>query len=98
MASHTRRAMRAAASGCLVFAYKVGGEDAWKYIGRVGGQVRDALEEKFAKAAKEMDRKNEGRPGAWLKDGRLVGGLEGPAEWDSDEAVALIRHFLKPSA
>ena len=67
-------AMRAAASGCLVFAYKVGGEDAWKYIGRVGGQVRDALEEKFAKAAKEMDRKNEGRPGAWLKDGRLVGG------------------------
>ena len=66
-------AMRAAASSCLVFAYKVGGEDAWKYIGRVGGQMRDALEDKFAKAEKEMDRKNEGRPGAWLKDGRLVG-------------------------
>ena len=65
--------MRAAASSCLVFAYKVGGEDAWKYIGRVGGQMRDALEDKFAKAEKEMDRKNEGRPGAWLKDGRLVG-------------------------
>ena len=27
--------------------------------------------------------------------GRVVGGLEGPAEWDSDEAVALIRHYLQ---
>jgi thiol-disulfide isomerase/thioredoxin len=29
------------------------------------------------------------------REGRLVGGLEGPAEWDSDEAVALIRHYLQ---
>ena len=27
--------------------------------------------------------------------GRMVGGLEGPAEWDSDDAVALIRHYLR---
>ena len=27
-------------------------------------------------------------------DGRLVGGLEGPAEWDSPEAEALIRYYL----
>ena len=27
-------------------------------------------------------------------EGRLVGGLEGPAEWDSEEALALIRHYL----
>ena len=27
--------------------------------------------------------------------GRVVGGLEGPAEWDSDEAIALIRHYLQ---
>ncbi len=27
-------------------------------------------------------------------EGRLVGGLEGPAEWDSDEALALIRFYL----
>ena len=26
------------------------------------------------------------------RQGRVVGGLEGPADWDSDEAVALIRH------
>jgi thiol-disulfide isomerase/thioredoxin len=26
--------------------------------------------------------------------GRLVGGLEGPAEWDSEEALALIRFYL----
>ena len=29
------------------------------------------------------------------RQGRVVGGLEGPAEWDSDEAVALVRHFLQ---
>ena len=29
------------------------------------------------------------------RKGRVVGGLEGPAEWDSDEAVALIRHYLQ---
>ena len=29
------------------------------------------------------------------RQGRMVGGLEGPAEWDSDEAVALIRHYLQ---
>lgn len=29
------------------------------------------------------------------REGRVVGGLEGPAEWDSDEAVALIRHYLE---
>ncbi len=29
------------------------------------------------------------------RQGRVVGGLEGPAEWDSDEAVALIRHYLQ---
>ncbi len=28
-------------------------------------------------------------------EGRLVGGLEGPAEWDSEEALALIRHYLE---
>lgn len=29
------------------------------------------------------------------REGRVVGGLEGPAEWDSDEAIALIRHYLQ---
>jgi thiol-disulfide isomerase/thioredoxin len=29
------------------------------------------------------------------REGRIVGGLEGPAEWDSDEAVALIRGYLE---
>jgi thiol-disulfide isomerase/thioredoxin len=28
------------------------------------------------------------------RQGRLVGGLEGPAEWDGDDAVALIRYYL----
>jgi len=31
-------------------------------------------------------------------EGRLVGGLEGPAEWDSDDAVSLIRFYLDPVA
>ena len=29
------------------------------------------------------------------RGGRVVGGLEGPAEWDSSDAVALIRHYLQ---
>ena len=29
------------------------------------------------------------------RQGRMVGGLEGPAEWDSDEAIALMRHYLQ---
>jgi thiol-disulfide isomerase/thioredoxin len=29
------------------------------------------------------------------REGRVVGGLEGPAEWDSGEAVTLIRHYLQ---
>ena len=28
------------------------------------------------------------------RQGRLVGGLEGPAEWDEDDASALIRYYL----
>ena len=31
-------------------------------------------------------------------EGRVVGGLEGPAEWDSEDAVALIRHYLPGNA
>jgi thiol-disulfide isomerase/thioredoxin len=29
------------------------------------------------------------------REGRAVGRLEGPAEWDSPEALALIRHYLR---
>ncbi|MDH3472664.1 MAG: TlpA family protein disulfide reductase [Rhodospirillales bacterium] len=37
-----------------------------------------------------------GLPTTFLIDrqGRMVGGMEGPAEWDSPEAEALIRHYL----
>jgi thiol-disulfide isomerase/thioredoxin len=28
------------------------------------------------------------------RQGRLVGGMEGPAEWDEDDAAALIRYYL----
>ncbi|WP_421879476.1 TlpA family protein disulfide reductase [Pacificispira sp.] len=37
-----------------------------------------------------------GLPSTYLIDatGRLVGGLTGPAEWDGDDALALIRHVL----
>ena len=41
-----------------------------------------------------------GLPATFLIDaeGRLVGGMNGPAEWDSPEALALVRHYLKPLA
>jgi thiol-disulfide isomerase/thioredoxin len=29
------------------------------------------------------------------RDGKEIGRLEGPAEWDAPEALALLRHFLK---
>lgn len=67
-------AMRTAAMSCLVTAYKVGGADTWKHVGRPSDLVKSALEDKFAKAAKEMERKREGQPGAWVKGGALVGG------------------------
>ena len=40
-----------------------------------------------------------GMPSTYLVDrnGRVVGSLTGVAEWDSEEAKALIRHYLKDS-
>ncbi len=41
-----------------------------------------------------------GLPTTYLidREGRLVGGLQGPAEWDSEEAKALIRWYLERPA
>ena len=40
-----------------------------------------------------------GLPSTYLIDsaGCLIGGMQGPAEWDSPEAVALIEHYLTAS-
>lgn len=40
-----------------------------------------------------------GLPTTFLIDrnGGVVAGLTGPAEWDSPEAIALIRHYLRPA-
>ena len=65
---------RAAALACLTCAYKVAGEDAWRHVGRVGPLVREALDDKFAKAAREMAGNGEGAPGAWVRAGAPVGG------------------------
>ncbi|WP_299621067.1 TlpA disulfide reductase family protein [Pelagibius sp.] len=39
-----------------------------------------------------------GLPATFLigRDGAVVAGMTGPAEWDSPEAMALIRHYLGP--
>ena len=41
-----------------------------------------------------------GLPATFVIDpeGRLVGGLEGPAEWDSPDALALLRYYLPEAA
>ena len=65
---------RAAALACLTCAYKVAGKGAWRHIGRVGPLLHEALEDKFAKAAKEMARNQQGAPGAWMRAGAPVGG------------------------
>ena len=41
-----------------------------------------------------------GLPMTFLIDrrGQMVGDLQGPAEWDEPDAVALIRHYLKQQA
>ena len=69
-----RAPARAAALACLTCAYKVAGEDAWRHVGRVGPLVREALDDKFAKAAREMAGNGEGAPGAWVRAGAPVGG------------------------
>ena len=54
--------MRSAALACLVTAYKVGSDDAWRHLGRLSDSLRDALEEKFAKAAGDGEEER-GPPG-----------------------------------
>ena len=66
--------MRTAALKCLVTAYKTSGAVVWKHVGRLGDLAQQSLEDKFARAEKEMAAKNEGKPGAWMKDGVLAGG------------------------
>ena len=41
-----------------------------------------------------------GLPATFLidREGGVIAGLTGPAEWDSPEAMAFIRHYLKPRA
>lgn len=41
-----------------------------------------------------------GLPTTFLIDvhGRIVGGMEGPAEWDGEDALALVRHYIPPAA
>jgi len=48
------------------------------------GGLPDALEVKSIPTSVLIDR-----------DGRVIGRLEGPAEWDSESAKALIEHYIK---
>ncbi len=77
---------------------------------RGGAKVVEPFLEKLGLANLEMylDPKGEfarefavrGLPTTMLVDrrGRLIGGLEGPAEWDEEDAVALVRFYLDQDA
>ena len=89
---------RNAAFACLTTAYKVGGEDAWRHLGRISDSLRDALEDKFAKAAREMERKKEGAPGVWTRGGVLVGGAAAAAVPSVSRSIALEKGSSSPIA
>lgn len=81
---------RAGASKVVPFLDRLGLGELPVFLDKAG-ERRGALAQAFA---------IRGLPSTFLIDrnGGVVAGLTGPAEWDSPEAMAFIRHYLKPNA
>jgi peroxiredoxin len=64
------------------------------FVERLGLDGLTVLHDPRGAAARALDVR--GLPDTFLlgRDGRVLGRLTGPAEWDSPEAIALIRHYL----
>eukprot|EP00249_Psilotum_nudum_P025077 c29367_g1_i8 orf=372-4385(+) len=55
--------LRKSALQTLAAAYKILGEDIWRYVGKLSDAQKSMLDDKFKWKAREMDKRKEGRPG-----------------------------------
>ncbi|KAJ8510590.1 hypothetical protein OPV22_001024 [Ensete ventricosum] len=55
--------IRKAALNTMATAYKIIGEDVWRYVGKLSDAQRSMLDDRFKWKAREMDKKKEGKPG-----------------------------------
>eukprot|EP01018_Ginkgo_biloba_P025077 Gb_07658 [translate_table: standard] len=55
--------IRKAALNTLATAYKILGEDIWRYVGKLSDAQKSMLDDKFKWKAREMDKRKEGKPG-----------------------------------
>uniref|UniRef100_A0A1D1XIA6 Protein MOR1 n=1 Tax=Anthurium amnicola TaxID=1678845 RepID=A0A1D1XIA6_9ARAE len=55
--------LRKAALNALATAYKILGEDIWRYVGKLSDAQKSMLDDRFKWKAREMDKRREGKPG-----------------------------------
>ncbi|CAL9206410.1 unnamed protein product [Musa hybrid cultivar] len=55
--------IRKAALNTMATAYKIIGEDVWRYVGKLSDAQRSMLDDRFKWKAREMDKRKEGKPG-----------------------------------
>ncbi|CAL5344938.1 unnamed protein product [Camellia sinensis] len=55
--------IRKAALNTLATGYKIFGDDIWRYVGKLTEAQRSVLDDRFKWKARDMDKRNEGKPG-----------------------------------
>uniref|UniRef100_A0A804L7N6 Protein MOR1 n=1 Tax=Musa acuminata subsp. malaccensis TaxID=214687 RepID=A0A804L7N6_MUSAM len=55
--------IRKSALNTMATAYKIIGEDVWRYVGKLSDAQRSMLDDRFKWKAREMDKRKEGKPG-----------------------------------
>ncbi|CAA7389138.1 unnamed protein product [Spirodela intermedia] len=55
--------IRKAALNTLTTAYKILGEDIWRYVGKLSDAQKSMMDDRFKWKAREMDKRREGKPG-----------------------------------
>ncbi|KAG0450884.1 hypothetical protein HPP92_026450 [Vanilla planifolia] len=55
--------VRKAVLNTMATAYKIVGDDVWKYVGRLSDAQRSMLDDRFKWKAREMEKRKEGKPG-----------------------------------
>ncbi|KAG0567085.1 hypothetical protein KC19_7G108600 [Ceratodon purpureus] len=55
--------IRKASLAALATAYKILGEDIWRFVGKISGAQKGVMDEKFKWTAREMEKRGEGKPG-----------------------------------
>ncbi|XP_078437424.1 ARM repeat superfamily protein [Wolffia australiana] len=55
--------LRKAALNALTTAYKILGDDIWRYVGKLSDAQKSMMDDRFKWKAREMDKRREGKPG-----------------------------------